>query len=166
MGVAWLAAAVLVVASGALPSVPLRWWWVVGAVAAVVSQGVILTAWSDAKAGTVANLILLAAVVYGYASQGPRSYRAEYRRRVDAALTEPLHRGMVGESDLAHLPEPGRDLRRTVGDVLASQKITVGPHDAAAPAAAHQIVGGCDRRNGLMSARSRAFQSADTPPAR
>gem|GEM_PF-2915233 len=89
MGVAWLAAAALVVVSGTLLSVPVRWWWVVGAVAALVSQGVILTAWSDAKAGTVANVILLAAVAYGYASQGPRSYRAEYRRRVDLVGSGP-----------------------------------------------------------------------------
>jgi hypothetical protein len=123
MGVAWLAAAGLVVVSGALLLVPVRWWWLVGAVAAVVSQGVILTAWNDAKAGTVANVILLAAVVYGYASQGPRSYRAEYRRLVDAALTEPLHRGIVGESDLAHLPEPVATFVRRSG-ALGKPRVT------------------------------------------
>ena len=69
MGVAWLAAAVLVVVSGALLSVTVGGWWVVGAVAVVVSQAVIFTSWSDAKAGTVSNVILLAAVVYGCASQ-------------------------------------------------------------------------------------------------
>lgn len=106
MGVAWLAAAVLVVLAGVLLIIRARWWWVVGAVAVVASQTVILTLWSDAKAGTVANIILLAAVVYGYASQGPASYRAEYRRRVDAALTEQLPNGVVTEADLADLPEP------------------------------------------------------------
>jgi hypothetical protein len=106
MGVAWLAAAVLVVLAGVLLIIRARWWWVVGAVAVVASQTVILTLWSDAKAGTVANIILLAAVVYGYASQGPASYRAEYHRRVDAALTEPLPNGVVTEADLADLPEP------------------------------------------------------------
>lgn len=105
-GVAWLGAAALVVVSGALLAVTVRWWWVVGAVAVVMSQGVIFTSWSDAKAGTVANVILLAAVVHGFASQGPTSYRAQYRRRVDATLAEPLHDGVVSEADLAHLPEP------------------------------------------------------------
>lgn len=47
----------------------------VGAGAVVLSQAVILSSWSDAKAGTIANAVLLAAVAYGYASQGPNSYR-------------------------------------------------------------------------------------------
>jgi hypothetical protein len=117
MGVAWLAAAVLVVLAGVLLIIRARWWWVVGAVAVVASQTVILTLWSDAKAGTVANIILLAAVVYGYASQGPASYRAEYRRRVDAALTEPLPNGVVTEADLADLPEPVATYVRRSGAV-------------------------------------------------
>ena len=117
MGVAWLAAAVLVVLAGVLLIIRARWWWVVGAVAVVASQTVILTLWSDAKAGTVANVILLVAVVYGYASQGPASYRAEYRRRVDAALTEPLPNGVVTEADLADLPEPVATYVRRSGAV-------------------------------------------------
>ena len=106
MGTTWLAAAVLVLVVGVALVLRARWWWAVGAVAVVVSQTVILTSWSDAKTGTLANAVLLAAVVHGYASQGPGSYRAQYRRRVDAALTEPPYRGVVRESDLAHLPEP------------------------------------------------------------
>ena len=123
MGTAWLAAAVLVVVSGVLLALRARWWWVVGGVAMVVSQTVILTSWSDAKAGTLANAVLLAAVVHGFASQGPRSYRAEYRRRVDAALTQPLRRGVVGESDLAHLPEPVATFVRRSG-ALGKPRVT------------------------------------------
>lgn len=83
----------------------------VGAVAVVVSQGVILTSWGDAKAGTVANVVLLAAVGYGYASQGPISCPAEYRRRVRTALAEPApdqvvtQEALVTEDDVARLPE-------------------------------------------------------------
>jgi hypothetical protein len=55
---------------------------------------------------TFANVILLGAVIHAYASQGPRSYRAEYHRRVSAALPEPLHDGVVTEADLTHLPDP------------------------------------------------------------
>ena len=117
MGVAWLAAAVLVVLAGVLLIIRARWWWVVGAVAVVASQTVILTLWSDAKAGTVANVILLVAVVYGYASQGPTSYRAQYRRWVDAALTEAPPNGVVTEADLADLPEPVATYVRRSGAV-------------------------------------------------
>jgi hypothetical protein len=66
----------------------------------------ILTSWSDASAGTVANLVLLLAVAYGYASQGPTSYRAEFRRRSQIALSEPIVGEVVTEADLAELPDP------------------------------------------------------------
>lgn len=104
MGAVWLVAAALVIAAGVLLGIGVRWWWVVGGGALAASQAVILTSWSDAGAGTVANLILLTAVVYGYASRGPRSYRTEYRRLVTTALTRPLPADLVAEADLDHLP--------------------------------------------------------------
>ena|GEM_PF-163767 len=105
LGAAWLAAGTLIVAAAVLLAARIRWWWAVGAVAVLASQSVIFTSWSDAKVGTVANVILLAAAVYGYAAQGPRSYRAEYRRRVDTALSASLPDGVVSEADLATLPQ-------------------------------------------------------------
>jgi hypothetical protein len=106
LGVVWLAAAVVTVAAGALLLVRVRRWWIVGAVAVVSSQAVIVTSWADAKAGTIANVILLGAVVYGWASQGPRGARAEYRRRAGGALAVPRSAALVTETDLACLPAP------------------------------------------------------------
>jgi hypothetical protein len=106
MGMAWLATAVLMVATGLLLARSIAWWWMVGTVAVVASQAMIFTTWSDANAGTLANLILLVAVVYGYASQGPTSYRAEFRRRSQLALSEPIVGEVVTEDDLADLPDP------------------------------------------------------------
>lgn len=117
MGAAWLAAAGLVVVAGILLAIATRWWWAVGAVAVVVSQTVIITSWSDARAGTLANVILLAAVVHGYASSGPRSARAEYRHRVDTALTGPQPGPVVTEADLLHLPTPVAGYVRQSGAV-------------------------------------------------
>jgi len=62
MGLVWLMAAAVVVVAGATLACSARWWWAVGAVAVLMSQGLIITAWSDAKAGTLANVILLVAV--------------------------------------------------------------------------------------------------------
>jgi hypothetical protein len=116
-GVSWLTAAVLIVVTGVLLARTSRWSWVVGAVAVVVSQAVIITSWSDAKAGTIVNAVLLVAVLYGYASQGPTSYRAEYQRRAAAALTEPFLAGVVTEADLAPLPETVAAYLRQAGAV-------------------------------------------------
>lgn len=115
MGAAWLAAAVLVVAAGVLLAFAIRWWWALGAVALLVSQTVIFTSWGDAKVGTVANVILLAAIVHGYASQGPTSARAEYNHRVETALTGVPAGPVVTEADLAHLPAPVADYVRQSG---------------------------------------------------
>jgi len=123
MGAAWLAAAALVVVTGVLMAISIRWWWVVGAIAVAVSQTVIGTSYADAKAGTMANVILLAAVVLGFASQGPMSYRAEYRRQVEAALTEPQDDRRVTEADLDDLPEPVANYVRRSG-ALGQPRVT------------------------------------------
>ena len=107
LGAAWLAALVTI-ATGVLLVGRVRWWWTVGAVAVavVLSQVVIVTSWADAKAGTIANFVLLAAVVYGWASQGPQGERAEYPRRATGALDIPHVAGVVTEADLQPLPAP------------------------------------------------------------
>jgi len=119
MGLAWLAAATAVVTTGVLLAVRNRIWWVAGSVGAILSQAVILTSWNDAKAGTVANVLLLAALGYTYASSGPTSYRAEYQRRAAAALHEshPATGSVVTETDLAHLPGPVAEYVRGSGAV-------------------------------------------------
>ena len=104
LGVAWLTAAVVMIATGALLLARVRWWWVVGAMAAVVSQSVILSSWNDAKAGTIVNVLLLVAVVYGFASQGPNGAHATYRRRARGVLSERQSADLVTESDLEGLP--------------------------------------------------------------
>lgn len=106
LGVVWLVAAVLTMAAGGLLLARVRRWWMVGALAALASQAVIVTSWADAKVGTVANVVLAVAVVYGWASQGPQSARAEYRRRAAAALTTARSPGLLTRTDLARLPAP------------------------------------------------------------
>ncbi len=104
LGAVWLGAGLITVAAGVLLFGRVRWWWMVGAVAAVSSQVVIVTSWADAKVGTLANVVLVVGVVYGWASQGSRGARAEYRRRATDALDVPNSDNSVTEADLAHLP--------------------------------------------------------------
>jgi hypothetical protein len=104
LGAMWLAAAMVTIAAGVLLIARVRLWWVVGAVAVLSSQLVIITSWADAKVGTIANGVLLLAVVYGWASQGPRGARAEYRRRASTALDISHSSLVVTEADLERLP--------------------------------------------------------------
>ncbi len=109
-GVLWLLAGALLVGAAALLAAGVRWWWGVGALALLASQAMILTTWSDAWAGTVANLVLLLAVAHGAAKEGPWGLAARHRDRVAAALehAEPPERAgrQITEADLARLPHP------------------------------------------------------------
>ena len=113
LGVAWLLVAVLVLLVGVLIATGARGWWVGALVAAVGSQVVIATSWSDARAGTVPNVLLVLAGLYGFAAHGPTSFEAEYRRRRRVA-GPPVAAVPVIEADLDRLPAPlATYLRRT-----------------------------------------------------
>jgi hypothetical protein len=112
----WLLASVLVLTTAAMlvlrrPS----WWWAVAAAAALVSQAVILTSWSDAKAGTAVNVLLVLVAVLGFAANGPTSFAAQWDRRTEAALRATLtSNAVVTETDLTGIPEPvARYIRRS-----------------------------------------------------
>lgn len=111
LGVFWAAAGLLLLATAL--QVLLRstsWWWLLAA-SAVLSQLVIVTAWADARWGTLANALLLLAAAYGFVAHGPRSLHAEYlretRARLAAAADPARHDGppLLTEADLAELPD-------------------------------------------------------------
>jgi Family of unknown function (DUF6544) len=113
--VVWSLASVLVLATAVMLVVRApSWWWAVAAAAALVSQVAILTSWTDAKAGTAANVVLVLVAVFGFAAQGPTSFAAEWGDRAEAALqATPTPNGVVTEADLAGLPDPvSRYVRR------------------------------------------------------
>lgn len=116
MGIAWLVAALLLITTAVLVVTGSRLWWALGAAAVLCSQVVIVSAWSDARFGTIANVFVAAAVVHGFASLGPLSLRAAYEREVRARSTPAVaSMQVVTEADLASLPEPVRRYLRVVG---------------------------------------------------
>lgn len=119
VGVLWLLATLLLLAAAvALWAAP-RAFWVIGAVGLVISQGVIFASWGDARFGTLANLVVLAAVTYGAFAWGPFGLRADYLRRASLALdglaAQPT--SVVTEADLAALPSPVQRYLRLAGVV-------------------------------------------------
>jgi len=117
MGVLWLFSAIGLLATAVLFVKAPRVWWAVGFVAVVASQIVIASAWGDAKLGTIGNALVLVGVVYGFASQGPLSLRAEYRREVRDRLAQLGSLPLVTEEDLAPLPEAVQRYVRLSGAV-------------------------------------------------
>ena len=148
-GAGWLVAAVAVLASVVQFAIRRGAWWV-WATIVVLSQVMIATSWTDARAGTIANVLLAAEAAYGWASYGPRSARAEYRRRVDtvvAAGDAPRH--VVERADLADLPDAVADFIAASGALGAPHvtafravlrgRIRSGPDDGWMPFVAEQV---------------------------
>jgi len=109
------------IACGVLLLVRHRWCWAVAAVAALGSQAVIVTSWSDAKAGTLPNVLLAVVAIHGYRFQGPASFRARFRRltrdTTAAASMTTTSTKAVTEADLAYLPAPVAGYVRACGAV-------------------------------------------------
>lgn len=113
MGLLWLLAAALMLA---LVLTPPRAFWVVGLVAIVLSQVVISSSWSDARFGTLGNVLVLLAVGYSFASQGPFSARAAFANDARGLLA-PGDARPVTEADLQGLPPPVQQYLRVTGAV-------------------------------------------------
>ena len=88
-GVLWLVSTGLFLATAVALFLWPRGWWLIGALAVVLSMAVILPAWTDAKVGAIANAIVLAGVVFGFLGGGPFSLRAEYERDVESRVSVP-----------------------------------------------------------------------------
>jgi hypothetical protein len=111
----WVAAGLAMLSSAVALVWSPRHWWSLGLVAVLLSQTSIISAWGDAKLGTLANVLVLAAVVYGFASQGPASFREAYRRAVQARLADAPPATPVAEPDVEHLPTLVRRYLRATG---------------------------------------------------
>lgn len=105
MGILWLAAALLLILSAVMVLLAVRWWWVPAAFGVVLSQVLIFTAWNDARAGTIANILLLFPIVVAALGAAPWSFRSTYNREVTLGLMERSQQPvLLTEADTAHLP--------------------------------------------------------------
>ncbi len=105
VGLVWLAAAMLLVISGVLLLVGIKRWWLAAALGIVLSQILIFSTWSDAKVGTMANVILVIPVVVAALGAAPWNFRAAYKRNVTVRLNQPpAATKLLAEADIAHLP--------------------------------------------------------------
>lgn len=107
LGVLWLVAALLLVGSGGMVLVAARWWWLPAALGIVLSQILIISAWGDAKAGTIANVLLLLPLVVAALAVAPWNFRAQYERAVAVGFQQSAPQApvkLLTAADMAHLP--------------------------------------------------------------
>jgi hypothetical protein len=102
-GILWLLATLLFLVTAILYLMRSSLWAFPGLAAIILSQVLILGAWSDAKAGTIANLIILLAVL---PALGGYFFSQMVRAEQDALIREaapPTDKALTNE-DIAHLP--------------------------------------------------------------
>ena len=115
-GAIWLLAFILFVIAALMFAFKNNYWWLLGFIAAVISQVLIIFFWQDAKFGTIANVIILVASVIGF---GTWSYYNKYQNDVKTALQQKAYfqNSQLTENDIQHLPEPVKKYIRYTGSV-------------------------------------------------
>jgi hypothetical protein len=95
-----------------------RWWWYLAVPGAVLSQALIGQVWSDAKFGSLANLVIAVPVLLLALDSRPSSFRSRFARDRDALLARPVRPSpIVTDADLAPLPPLMQMYLRRVGAV-------------------------------------------------
>jgi hypothetical protein len=103
-GILWLIAALLFLLAFALMLCSYDAWWIFGTLAIILSQALVFRYWSDAKFGTIANLIILVPVIITALEFLPTSFINRYKTEVNSRLT-PIHDpSVLMEEEIAHLP--------------------------------------------------------------
>jgi hypothetical protein len=92
LGLLWLASALLFLASALLFWLVPAWWWLPALAAVVVSQVVIIASWSDAKFGSIANLIVFIPVVVAALGNSAWNDRARLTTPITAWRTVNGHK--------------------------------------------------------------------------
>lgn len=117
-GILWLLAGVLFLVGATTFALRTGWWWAPTLVAVLLSQWLVASAWSDAKFGTVANLIIVIPLLITALDMRPSSFSSRFVHDSNELLkltvaTAPI----VSESDLAALPALMQRYLRNVGAV-------------------------------------------------
>jgi hypothetical protein len=104
-GLFWLAAAVLLIAAAMGLVLRAPWWWYPALPGVLLSQGLIVAAWGDAKFGTLANVIIAIPLLVAALDARPSSFRSRFEHDRTALLAgATLAAPLVTEADLAQLP--------------------------------------------------------------
>lgn len=105
-GILWLTAAVIFIITALLFFLENESWWIFGTAAVVISQIIVIYFWSDAKYGTIANLIILLPLVISLADSLPSSYKNLFKTEAEKGLQRFSAQSILSEADITSLPIP------------------------------------------------------------
>ena len=115
-GTIWLTAALLLMTASVLLFSQRNSWWVIAMAGIILSQAAITQSWHDARFGTIANGIILIAVVFGW---GSSRFESSFQKDVAQQLARQSagKPELLMETDLAALPPPVSKYLRYCGVV-------------------------------------------------
>ncbi len=117
-GVLWLLTAVLLIAAAAVVGHGDRWWWALALPGILLSQALIVGMWSDAKFGTIVNLIIAVPLLLIAIDARSSSFRAQFTTGADSLLAAPMSPApIVTQADIDPLPRLMQEYLRRVGAV-------------------------------------------------
>ena len=116
LGIVWLLTSLLFAIVAILLFINKEWWWIPALPAFLVSQILIITTWQDAKFGTILNLIIIIAIVFGFASW---NFNRQVRAEIENIISQENFREktVVTESMISSLPEPVQNWLNNIGVV-------------------------------------------------
>ena len=114
-GAAWLAAAILLLTGAMLFLLRIEHWWLAAAAGVVLSQVMIIISWSDAKFGTIANVLILLPLLISILNSLPASFANVYKTEVQKRLTRAVSMPVVREEETVHLPSSVQKYLRSAG---------------------------------------------------
>ncbi len=117
-GMLWLLAAILLLGSAIAVAITARWWWYLTLPGALLSQFLIMQAWSDARFGTLANIVIAVPLVLMALDARAGSFRSRFARDRAVLLSRPVRPApIVTDADIAALPPLMQSYLRGVGAV-------------------------------------------------
>lgn len=115
-GILWLIAGLFFVATGFAYLLKNNYWWMLGFVAVILSQLLILYFWKDARYGTIVNVIVLILSVIGLQSwKFENNYKRDLSEGLKRTRTEKTE--LLSQADMDHLPQLVQDYLNYVGVV-------------------------------------------------
>lgn len=103
-GLLWLLTFFLFLLTALFILFDVNYWWLCGFVAVILSQLLIFSIWSDAKYGSIANLIILLPLIVGF-SQFNFKNKIQQERQKLFENTQSITEGRISKEQFAHLPE-------------------------------------------------------------
>jgi len=121
MGILWLIALILLFAVAIQLVSNHDLWWITALAAVILSEVLIILFWQDAKFGTIANIIILLAVIAGY---GFWSFENIFKSDLAVSLetSSKIEKNLLTEKDIEHLPLPVQKYLRYAG-VINKEKV-------------------------------------------